>query len=54
MSRHPPRAQVPDNNRIARACGATIVNRTDEMKEEDIGTGAGLLVRARKWWATTT
>ena len=25
-----------------RACGATIVNRTDELREEDIGTGAGL------------
>ena len=31
-----------DNNRIARACGATIVNRTDELKEDDVGTGAGL------------
>lgn len=27
---------------LYRACGATIVNRTDEIKEEDIGTGAGL------------
>ena len=27
---------------MARACGATIVNRTDEIAEEDIGTGAGL------------
>jgi T-complex protein 1 subunit gamma len=25
-----------------RAVGATIVNRTDEIKESDIGTGAGL------------
>lgn len=31
-----------DNNRIARACGATIVNRTDELREEDIGTKAGV------------
>lgn len=31
-----------DNNRIARACGATIVNRTDEIREEDLGTKAGL------------
>lgn len=31
-----------DNNRIARASGATIVNRTDELREEDIGTKAGL------------
>ncbi|XP_077989637.1 T-complex protein 1 subunit gamma-like [Glandiceps talaboti] len=36
------RVRKSDNNRIARACGATIVNRTDELKEEDIGTGAGL------------
>lgn len=25
-----------------RACGATIVNRTDEIREDDIGTGAGI------------
>ena len=31
-----------DNNRIARACGATIVNQTDEIKESDIGVGCGL------------
>lgn len=31
-----------DNNRIARATGATIVNRTDELKDEDIGTKCGL------------
>ncbi|XP_072038107.1 T-complex protein 1 subunit gamma-like [Amphiura filiformis] len=36
------RVRKSDNNRIARACGATIANRTDELKEEDIGTGAGL------------
>lgn len=36
------RIRKTDNNRIARACGATIVNRTEELKEEDIGTGAGL------------
>ena len=27
---------------LSRACGATILNRTDELKEEDIGTGCGL------------
>lgn len=26
-----------------RVCGATIANRTDELKEEDVGTKAGLL-----------
>merc|ERR1712200_280891 len=31
-----------DNLRVARACGATIVNRTDEISEEDIGTACGL------------
>lgn len=36
------RIRKSDNNRIARACGATIVNRCDEIKAEDIGTGAGL------------
>lgn len=25
-----------------RACGATIVNRTDELQDQDVGTGAGL------------
>merc|ERR1712200_356254 len=30
------------NLRVARACGATIVNRTDEISEEDIGTACGL------------
>lgn len=36
------RLRKTDNNRIARACGATIANRTDELKEEDVGKGAGL------------
>ncbi len=36
------RVKKTDNNRISRAVGATIVYRTDELKEEDIGTGAGL------------
>jgi len=36
------RLRKSDNCRVARACGATIVNRTDEIAEEDIGTGAGL------------
>ncbi|KAK7870115.1 hypothetical protein R5R35_011092 [Gryllus longicercus] len=37
------RLRKTDNNRIARACGATVVNRTDELKEDDVGTKAGLL-----------
>ena len=36
------RVRKTDNNRIARAVGATIVNRTYEIKEEDIGTECGL------------
>ncbi|KAK3098753.1 hypothetical protein FSP39_022735 [Pinctada imbricata] len=36
------RVRKSDNNRIARVCGATIVNRTDEIREEDVGTDCGL------------
>merc|ERR1719436_398425 len=36
------RLRKSDNLRVARACGATIVNRSDEITEEDIGTGCGL------------
>merc|ERR1719359_2438871 len=36
------RVRKTDNNRIARACGATIVHRTSELQEKDIGTQCGL------------
>ena len=36
------RLRKSDNLRVARACGATIVNRTDEITEEDIGLDCGL------------
>lgn len=36
------RLRKSDNNRVGRACGATVVSRTDEIREEDIGTGCGL------------
>merc|ERR1712156_457520 len=36
------RLRKSDNLGVARACGATIVNRTEEISEEDLGTGAGL------------
>merc|ERR1711915_444194 len=36
------RLRKSDNLRVARACGATIVNRTDEITESDIGNGCGL------------
>lgn len=35
------RVRKTDNNRIARVCGATICNRTDELKAEDVGTRCG-------------
>jgi len=36
------RLRKTDNNRLARATGATIVSRTDEIQESDIGTRCGL------------
>eukprot|EP00521_Asterionellopsis_glacialis_P009378 CAMPEP_0195285812 /NCGR_PEP_ID=MMETSP0707-20130614/3512_1 /TAXON_ID=33640 /ORGANISM="Asterionellopsis glacialis, Strain CCMP134" /LENGTH=557 /DNA_ID=CAMNT_0040345365 /DNA_START=42 /DNA_END=1715 /DNA_ORIENTATION=+ len=36
------RLRKTDNNRVARATGATIVSRTDEIQESDIGTHCGL------------
>jgi T-complex protein 1 subunit gamma len=36
------RLKKTDNDRLARACGATIVNDPEELREEDVGTGAGL------------
>jgi T-complex protein 1 subunit gamma len=38
------RVRKTDNNRIARAAGATVVSRVDEIRESDIGTGAGLFI----------
>jgi len=36
------RVRKSDNNRIARATGATIGHQPDQMSEKDIGTGCGL------------
>ncbi|KAI5451274.1 T-complex protein 1 subunit gamma [Naganishia albida] len=36
------RVRKTDNNRIARAVGATIVNRIDDLRESDVGTECGL------------
>lgn len=36
------RLRKTDNNRVARATGATIVSRTDEIQESDVGTRCGL------------
>lgn len=36
------RVRKTDNNRIARATGATIVNRVDDLRDADVGTRCGL------------
>jgi T-complex protein 1 subunit gamma len=36
------RVRKTDNNRIARAVGATIVNRVDDLRDTDVGTKCGL------------
>lgn len=36
------RVRKSDNNRIARATGATIINRPEEVLESDVGTGCHL------------
>ncbi|EER42189.1 T-complex protein 1 subunit gamma [Histoplasma capsulatum H143] len=36
------RVRKTDNNRIARATGATIVNRVDDLQESDVGTRCGI------------
>lgn len=36
------RVRKTDNNRIARATGATIVNRVEDLQESDVGTKCGL------------
>jgi len=35
------RLRKTDNNRVARVCGATIVNRPEELTEKDVGTLCG-------------
>jgi T-complex protein 1 subunit gamma len=36
------RLKKSDTNRLARACGARIVNDPEDLRPEDVGTGAGL------------
>jgi T-complex protein 1 subunit gamma len=36
------RVRKSDNNRIALAVGATIVNRVEDLREADVGTKCGL------------
>lgn len=48
------RLRKTDNNRLAKCCGATIVNKVEEIKEEDIGTKCGLYKCekiADEWWS---
>ena len=36
------RLRKTDNNRVAKATGATIVNRPEELPEDDVGKNCGL------------
>ena len=36
------RLRKTDSNRLAKACGAVIVNRPEELQESDVGKGCGL------------
>lgn len=36
------RVRKSDNNRVALAVGATIVNRVEDLRESDLGTQCGL------------
>jgi len=36
------RVRKSDNNRIALAVGATIINRVEDLRESDVGTKCGL------------
>jgi T-complex protein 1 subunit gamma len=36
------RVRKSDNNRIARAVGATIVNRIEDLRDADVGTECGM------------
>jgi len=47
------RLRKSDNNRVARAVGATIVSRTDEISEDDLGVNCGLFEMRKvndEWW----
>lgn len=51
------RLRKTDNNRVARAVGATIVTRVDEIAETDLGTGCGLMEMRQldgEWWCCLT
>jgi T-complex protein 1 subunit gamma len=51
------RIKKTDSNRLARATGATVVNRTDELRDEDIGTRATLFEVTKigdEYWTCVT
>lgn len=37
------RLRKTDSNKIAKACGAVVINRPEELQESNVGTGARLL-----------
>jgi T-complex protein 1 subunit gamma len=43
------RLRKSDNNRLARACGARIVSRPEELSDSDVGTAAGLFEVKKNW-----
>eukprot|EP00747_Dinoflagellata_sp_TGD_P143180 gnl/TRDRNA2_/TRDRNA2_176351_c0_seq1.p3 gnl/TRDRNA2_/TRDRNA2_176351_c0~~gnl/TRDRNA2_/TRDRNA2_176351_c0_seq1.p3 ORF type:complete len:140 (-),score=1.67 gnl/TRDRNA2_/TRDRNA2_176351_c0_seq1:696-1115(-) len=43
------RVRKSDNNRIAKACGAMIISRPEEIKENVIGIRAGLFKVQKNW-----
>jgi len=48
------RLRKTDNNRLAKCCGATIVNKVEELQESDIGTQCGLFECKKlgdEWWS---
>jgi len=48
------RLRKTDNNRLAKCCGATIVNKVEEIQESDIGTQCGKFESKKlgdEWWS---
>merc|ERR1712070_798531 len=48
------RLRKTDNNRLAKCCGATIVNKVEEIQESDIGEQCGLFECKKigdEWWS---
>jgi len=48
------RLRKTDNNRLAKCCGATIINKVEELQEGDIGTQCGVFECKKigdEWWS---